>query len=79
MPGRNPTLIVSFSTRGYRGSIGSKNRHLVGGIHLLRLARRFLGSFAAFASTFLLREESGNPSAVDEVASASESGEQKQV
>lgn len=79
MPSRNPTLIISFSTRGYRWSIGSEDRHLVSWIHLLRLARRSLSSFAAFASTFLLWEESGYPSAVDEVASSSECGEQKQV
>lgn len=65
---RDPALIVSFSTRSHRRSIGSDDRYLVRWIHLLRLAGRLLGSLGALATATLLWEESGDPSAIDEVA-----------
>lgn len=71
---RNPALVVRRSFGGYSWSIGSHDRNLIGWIDWLRLARRSLGAFTAFASTTLLGEEGGDPGAVDEIACASEEG-----
>ena len=75
----DPALIVSFSTRSHRRSIGSDYRYLICWIHLLRLAGRFLGSLGAFTATTLLWEESGDPSTVDEVAYTARKTKQEQI
>ena len=76
---RDPAFIISFRARGYRRTVGSYNRNLVRGINFLRLARRLLGPFAAFASATLLWEQGANPGTVYEIACASKGSSEEQV
>ena len=65
---RDPTLIVCFGSARDGRTISSQYRYLIGWIDLLA-SQRALRALAALPSTALLREECGDPSAVDEVAS----------
>ena len=79
MSRRNPTLIVGFCTRCHSWTISSNDRDLIRRVDLLRLTRRFLGPFAAFAAASLLWEKCSDPRAVDEVTGTTEGSEQEEV
>jgi len=76
---RDPALVICRCLRCHGRSIGSENGDLISWINLLRLAGRFLGAFAALASTALLGEEGADPGAVDEIACASEGSAKKKI
>lgn len=76
---RNPALVICRGFRGHRWSIGSNDGDLISRINLLRLAGRFLGAFAALASTALLGEQGTDPGAVNEIACASEGSAEKEI
>lgn len=73
---RNPALVIRLGAAGDRGSVGPYNRDLVRRINFLRSERRLLGPFTSFSTTALLREESADPGAVDEVTGASKGSEE---
>lgn len=79
---RDPTLVVrsglSATRRGR--AIRSSNPDLVRGIDLFAPRGRLPGPRGVFAAAaFLLREERGNPGAVDEIDSPREEGEEEEV
>lgn len=76
---RDPALVVCRCLGSHGWSIGSDNGDLISWINLLRLAGRFLGAFAAFASTALLGKECTDPGAVDEIACASKASGEEEV
>ncbi len=76
---RDPALVVCRCLRSHGWSVGSDNGDLISRINLLRLTGRFLGAFAAFASTALLGEEGTDPDAVNEIACASEDSGEEEV
>ena len=78
MMGWYPTLVISFRSTRHSRSICTNHRYLIGWINLFASERSF-GSFAAFATPALLREESGDPSAVDEIAGTGEEEAEEEV
>jgi hypothetical protein len=79
--GGNPALVKSTSlgTSGDSRAIGANNRDLVSRVDLLGSLRGSLGALAALAAPLLLREQSRDPGVVDEVAGATEGGEEEEV
>jgi len=79
--GGNPALVESASlgTACDSWAICADNRDLFGGVDLLASAGGSLSALAALAAPLLLREQSSNPGVVDEVAGATERGEEEEV
>ena len=75
----DPALIIRFGSARHRRAIRANNADLVSGVDFLRAAGGFLGALAAFAATAFLREEGGDPGAVDEIAGAGEGGKEEEV
>lgn len=76
---RDPTLVISFGARSYRWSIGSHDRDLVSRVDLLRASGGPRSPFAPFSSATFLREQSTDPSTVDEVTSTAKTSKQNQI
>lgn len=76
---RDPRLVVSFGTTGDGRAISTGHTDLVGWIHSLRLSRVCLCSFSALTTTFLLGEQSGDPSTVNEEGSAAKDSSDDEV
>lgn len=68
--GGNPALVIGLGARSDRRAIGTDNCNLVGRVDLLALTRRHPGALTTLAVALLLREESADPSVVDEVDSS---------
>ena len=81
MTSGNPALVecTSLGTGGDSWAICADNRDLVGRVDLLASTGGSLSALAALAAPLLLREQSSDPSVVDEVADATESGEEEEV
>lgn len=81
MTGRDPALIVglSLSARGDGWAIGTDNADLVGGVDLLGALGGALCALATLATALLLREESSDPGAVDEVTGTGEDTSEDKV
>lgn len=79
--GRDPALIVglSLSARGDGWAIGTDNADLVGGVDLLGALGGALCALATLATALLLREESSDPGAVDEVTGTGEDTSEDKV
>lgn len=76
---RDPALVVSLSTAGDGRAISTNNADLVGGVDLLGTTRGALGALTTLAAAALLREESGDPGVVDEVAGTAKDGGENEV
>lgn len=84
MPRGYPTLIVRFGCCSARdgGAIGAQDGHLIARIDAFAPRRGFAGAggvFPAGAGAPFLREEGGDPGAVDEVTCAAEDGGEEEV
>ena len=80
MAGGDPALVVAgLGAARDGGAVGAHDRHLLGRVDLLALARGALGALAALAAAALLREERRDPGVVDEVAGAAEGGGEEEV
>ena len=79
--GGNPALVESTSLGASRDSraICANDRDLFSRVHLLAALGGSLSALAALAASLLLREQSSDPGVVDEVADATETGEEEEV
>lgn len=76
---RDPALIVGLSARGHSWAILADDGSLISRVDSLGTAGRLLRALSALATASLLREQSGDPGDVDEVASPAKACGQEQV
>lgn len=77
--GGDPALIVGLGARRDSRTVSADNGNLVSRVDGLGALRRSLGALATLATALLLREQSRDPSVVDEVAGAGENGSENEV
>lgn len=75
----DPRLIICFCTCCHSWAISTDDRDLLCRVDFLRAASRPLCALTTFASTTLLREQSGDPCLVDEEDGSAEGCCQEEV